>query len=366
MSVANSSSPRSDQRSPKLLVAASGTGGHVFPALAVVQALKPAGYQIEWLGVPDRLETRLVPKAYPLHTVKIAGIQKGLSLETLKLLGNLMTATWQTRRLLQRGKFTGVLAAGGYISAPAIIAARSLGLPAILHESNAIPGKVTRFLSGWCSVVALGFAEAARYLPKAKTEWVGTPVRSAFLQPTPLPEIPVAEDTPLIVVMGGSQGAVALNKMVRQAAASWLDAGAWVVHLVGQTDTDAQAFSHPHYFPLPFFENMAGLLQRADLCISRSGASSLTELGITGTPSILVPYPFAAEDHQTINAQVFAKAGAAQLYQQKELTQERLAEIVLKLLNNPEELQQMGQQAIQLSVPDSTEQLADLVHQYVG
>jgi UDP-N-acetylglucosamine--N-acetylmuramyl-(pentapeptide) pyrophosphoryl-undecaprenol N-acetylglucosamine transferase len=366
MTVANSSSSLSAQYFPKLLVAASGTGGHVFPALAVAQALSLTGYTIEWLGVPDRLETRLVPKEYPLHTVKIAGIQKGLSLQTLKLLGNLITATWQTRQLLQRGKFTGVLAAGGYISAPAIIAARSLGLPAILHESNALPGKVTRFLSGWCSAVALGFAEAAQHLPKATTEWVGTPVRDSFLQLTPLQEIPVVDDAPLIVVMGGSQGAVALNKMVRQAATSWLEAGAWVVHLVGQTDPDAQAFSHPHYLPLPFFENMAGLLQRADLCISRSGASSLTELGITGTPSILVPYPFAAEDHQTINAQVFAKAGASKLYQQKDLTQERLAEIVLKLLNNPEELQRMGERAMQLSVPDSTEQLAELIHHSMG
>jgi UDP-N-acetylglucosamine--N-acetylmuramyl-(pentapeptide) pyrophosphoryl-undecaprenol N-acetylglucosamine transferase len=349
----------------KLLVAASGTGGHLFPALAVAQALQ-SDYEIEWLGVPDRLETQLVPKEFPLHKVNIAGIQKGLSLQTFKLVAKLLWAAWQTRTLLQRGGFQGVFTTGGYISAPAIIAARSLGLPAILHESNALPGKVTRFLSGWCSVIALGLAEAARHLPKAKTVWVGTPVREAFLQPTGLPEIPVDAGQPLLVVMGGSQGAVALNQMVRQAAPTWLNAGVWVVHLTGKTDSDTESFSHPHYVPLKFFDNMAGLLQRADLALCRSGASSLTELAITGTPSLLVPYPFAAEDHQAINAQVFTDAGAALMVAQKDLTAERLASMVQDLLNQPAQLATMSERAKQLAVPDSNQQIADLVRQTLG
>jgi UDP-N-acetylglucosamine--N-acetylmuramyl-(pentapeptide) pyrophosphoryl-undecaprenol N-acetylglucosamine transferase len=349
----------------KLLVAASGTGGHLFPALAVAQVLQ-SEYEIEWLGVPDRLETQLVPKEFPLHKVNIAGIQKGLSLQTFKLVAKLLWAAWQTRQLLKRGGFEGVFTTGGYISAPAIIAARSLGLPAILHESNALPGKVTRFLSGWCTVIALGLADAARHLPKAKTVWVGTPLRDAFLHPANLPEIPVDPNRPLLVVMGGSQGAVALNQMVRQAAPTWLAAGAWVVHLTGKTDSDTESLHHPHYVPLKFFDNMAGLLQRADLALCRSGASSLTELAITGTPSVLVPYPFAAEDHQAINAKVFADAGAAVMVAQKELTDERLANMVQELLNQPEKLANMGEQARKLAVPDSNQQIAALVRQTIG
>jgi UDP-N-acetylglucosamine--N-acetylmuramyl-(pentapeptide) pyrophosphoryl-undecaprenol N-acetylglucosamine transferase len=359
MSVAPSAQPK------KLLVAASGTGGHLFPALAVAQALQ-SEYQIEWLGVPDRLETQLVPKVFPLHTVNISGIQKGLSLQTLKLVVKLLLATWRTRKLIQRGGFEGVFTTGGYISAPAIIAAHSLGLPAILHESNALPGKVTRLLSGWCTVIALGLAEAAQHLPKAKTVWVGTPVRDAFLRQTALPEIPVDADSRLLVVMGGSQGAVALNQMVRQAAPTWLKSGTWVVHLTGKTDSDTEAFSHPHYVPLKFFDNMAGLLQRADLVLSRSGASSLTELAITGTPAVLVPYPYAAEDHQAINAKVFADAEAAVTVAQKELTAERLATMVQDLLDNPTQLQHMGEQASKLAVPDSNQQIAELVRQMLG
>jgi UDP-N-acetylglucosamine--N-acetylmuramyl-(pentapeptide) pyrophosphoryl-undecaprenol N-acetylglucosamine transferase len=351
----------------KLLVAASGTGGHLFPAIAIAQELQQAYAltQIEWLGVPDRLETRLVPKDYSLHTINIQGFQQGFGLNSFKILWQLIRGTWQTRQLLRRGKFQGVLTTGGYIAAPAIIAARSLGLPAILHESNSLPGKVTRWLSPWCSVVAVGFASAAKYLPKGNPQWVGTPVRADFFESSAL-DLPVPPDVPLIVVFGGSQGAVAVNDLVRQSASVWLDAGAWIVHLTGDTDQQGNTLSHPHYLPLPFYDNMAALLQRANLAISRSGAGSLTELAATGTPSILIPYPFAAEDHQTYNAKEFAAAGAAKLLPQNQLTAPQLAQEVLDLLRSPQTLATMSQNAKNLAIPDSTQKLAALITQVVG
>ena len=156
------SSTSTQVASPRLLVAASGTGGHLFPAIATAEALRQEGYTIEWLGVPDRLETTLVPKNFPLHTVRMAGFQGRPGLGTVKTLGQFGQATVQVRRLLKQGKFDGVFTTGGYIAAPAIIAARSLGLPAVLHESNALPGKVTRWLSPRWSVVELGFAAARK------------------------------------------------------------------------------------------------------------------------------------------------------------------------------------------------------------
>ncbi|MEO0886177.1 MAG: UDP-N-acetylglucosamine--N-acetylmuramyl-(pentapeptide) pyrophosphoryl-undecaprenol N-acetylglucosamine transferase, partial [Cyanobacteria bacterium J06648_10] len=206
------------QTGSKLLIAASGTGGHLFPAIATAQQL--SDYTIEWLGVPDRLETQLVPESYPLHTVRMGGVQGGFGLSSIKLAAKFAKSTAQVRRLLKRGNFQGVFTTGGYIAAPAIIAARSLGLPAILHESNALPGKVTRWLSPWCTAVALGFPEAADRLPKAaETVVVGTPVRSQFLQAAEssagLTDIDIPTDVQLIVVVGGSQGAVAVNQMVR-------------------------------------------------------------------------------------------------------------------------------------------------------
>jgi UDP-N-acetylglucosamine--N-acetylmuramyl-(pentapeptide) pyrophosphoryl-undecaprenol N-acetylglucosamine transferase len=342
----------------RLLIAASGTGGHLFPAIATAEQLPD--FKIEWLGVPDRLETQLVPATYPLHTIEVGGFQQKLGLGTLKVFTKLLLSVWEVRKLLKRGKFQAVLTTGGYIAAPAILAARSLGLPVVLHESNALPGKVTRWLSPLCTKVAIGFEAAAKYLPRAQTAYVGTPVRAQFRSNAPL-DLAIPPEVPVIVVVGGSQGAVSLNQMVRQCAPAWIEAGAWIVHLTGGSDRDADSFSHPHYLRLPFYNNMAGLLQRANLAISRSGAGSMTELGITHTPSILVPFPYAAEDHQTVNAKVFVDAGAALLFPQNMLTAELLQTKVLGLLRSPETLQQMADAAGDLAVTNSAELLAALL-----
>lgn len=347
----------------RLLIAASGTGGHLFPALGVAQQLLDV--EIEWLGVPDRLEQSLVPQDYLLHAVAVEGFQTRLGLKTIKVLWGLIQAIFQVKRLLKNRRIDLVFTTGGYIAAPAILAARWSGIPVILHESNFIPGKVTRFLSQFCDMVAIGFEGTAQYLPKAPTQWVGTPVRSQFYHPTPL-DLPIPDAVPLIVVAGGSQGAVAVNQLVRQALNPWLEAGAYLVHLTGENDPDAQTIEHPHYFALPFYDNMAGLLQRADLAISRSGAGTLTELAITQTPSLLIPYPFAAEDHQTFNAKVFAEAGAAYLYPQKQLTPELLSRQVLDLLQDRDRLSQMAHQTARLAILDSADRLATLLRQTVA
>lgn len=349
---------------PKLLVAASGTGGHLFPAIATAEQL--TDFQIEWLGVPDRLERQLVPDRYPMHTIAVEGFQQRFSLGTLKIFSRLLLSILKVRRILQQGKFQALLTTGGYIAAPSILAARSLGLPVVLHESNALPGKVTRWLSPFCDVVAIGFAAAAAHLPKAKTACVGTPVRSQFREAAqPLADLPIPSDVPLIVVFGGSQGAVGINKLVRQVAPAWFEAGIWLVHLTGENDPEAASLSHPQYFCLPFYANMAGLLQRANLAISRAGAGSLTELAVTATPSILIPYPYAAEDHQTYNANVFKAAQAALVFQQSELTPDLLESKVLYLLRSPEPLKQMATEAGNLAIADSAERLAAIVRQLV-
>ncbi|NET47967.1 MAG: undecaprenyldiphospho-muramoylpentapeptide beta-N-acetylglucosaminyltransferase [Merismopedia sp. SIO2A8] len=365
----------------RLLIAASGTGGHLFPAIATASHIVSlhANIDIEWLGVPDRLEVRLVPSQYPLHTITVQGFQKPLGLGTIKTAWRLGKAIFDVRQLLTTKAFDGVLTTGGYIAAPSILAARSLGLPTILHESNALPGKVTRWLSPWCSRVAIGFDAAASYLPKAETLCVGTPVRPQFQpsfvangdtghDPTPVPlaDLAIPKDVPLIIVVGGSQGAVSVNQMVRQSAPAWLKAGFWIVHLTGDNDPDAATLSHPHYIVRPFYDDMASLLRRADLAVSRAGAGTLTELAITRTPSILIPYPYAAEDHQTYNAAIFGAAGAATVYQQKDLTADVLQEQVLSILQSSDRLTQMADAAEGLAIADSAEQLANSVLELLG
>jgi UDP-N-acetylglucosamine--N-acetylmuramyl-(pentapeptide) pyrophosphoryl-undecaprenol N-acetylglucosamine transferase len=347
----------------RLLIAASGTGGHLFPAIALAEKLPE--YDIEWLGVPNRLETQLVPQRYPLNTIAVEGFQQGLSLASVRVLWKLMDSVLKVRRILKQGKFQGVVTTGGYIAGPAVIAARSLGLPVVFHESNALPGKVTRFFGPWCNVVAIGFEVTTRYLPRTKTVCVGTPVRSQFLdeEGDNSLDLPIPDGVPLIVVFGGSQGAVAVNKLVRQSAAALFQAGAYIVHLTGDNDPDINSLQHPQYIALPFYNNMAALLRRANLAVSRSGAGSLTELAVCGTPAILIPYPFAAEDHQSYNAEVFTKAGAALSFKQSDLTQEIFTTQVLNLLQSPAELAKMGENAQAIAVPDSADKLATLVRE---
>lgn len=357
---------RKNREGNRILIAASGTGGHLFPAIATAEHFNGP---IEWLGVPDRLETELVPEQYSLHTVRMGGVQGKPGLGALKIFTQLVQATLATRRLLKQGNFRGVFTTGGYIAAPAILAARSLGLPTVLHESNAMPGKVTRWLSPWCSLVAIGFKETRQYLPKqAKVKWVGTPVRSQFLADSnaTLTEVEIPEDVPLVVVVGGSQGAVSVNQLVRTAAPTWLKAGAWIVHQTGTNDPDTDSLHHAHYIHRPFFKNVAALFKRATLVISRAGAGTLTELAMTHTPSILIPYPFAADNHQAYNADAFGKVGASKVYCQAELDGHTLEQRVLALLETPEELDCMRVAAEALAVNDSAQQVARLLHQTMG
>ncbi|MGC6482372.1 MAG: UDP-N-acetylglucosamine--N-acetylmuramyl-(pentapeptide) pyrophosphoryl-undecaprenol N-acetylglucosamine transferase [Synechococcus sp.] len=298
----------------RLLIAASGTGGHLFPALAVAEAL-PAHWQTRWLGVPDRLETSLVPECYGLATVKAGGLQGKGWRKVLQLI-QLIAASRDVRRLIRRSGSDVVFTTGGYIAAPAILAARWCGVPVVLHESNAIPGRVTRLLGRFCTEVAVGLPAAAERIPGSHPRVTGTPVRRSFLGPQALPAWVPQGAGPLLVVMGGSQGAVGLNQMVRAALPNLLAAGCRVVHLSGSNDPEAGSLQHPKLVELAFSDAIPGLLQHADLAISRAGAGSLSELAVTGTPTVLVPFPQAADQHQEANAACAAALGAAVIVHQ--------------------------------------------------
>jgi UDP-N-acetylglucosamine--N-acetylmuramyl-(pentapeptide) pyrophosphoryl-undecaprenol N-acetylglucosamine transferase len=314
----------------RLLIAASGTGGHLFPALAVARAL-PADWQIQWLGVPNRLETELVPADIPLHTVNAGGLQ-GRGLEKLLNLLRLLGASWSVRQLIRREGIRVVFSTGGYIAAPAILAARWCGVPVVLHESNGVPGRVTRLLDKLCSRVAVGLPQAAERLPGCQPRVTGTPVRRDFLEPAALPAWVPSGSGPMLVVMGGSQGAVGLNRMVRPLLPQLLAAGCRVVHLSGNNDPDSGQLQHPAYAERPFSDEVPGLLQHADLVISRAGAGSLSELAVCGSPTILVPFPQAADKHQDANAGAAAALGGAVIVWQHPPEHPALGQAIWRLL----------------------------------
>lgn len=315
---------------PRLLIAASGTGGHLFPALAVADALS-AEWNVGWLGVPDRLETTLVPERYPLTTVKAGGLQ-GRGLRKVIQLFRLLAASRDVRRLIRREGIDVVFTTGGYIAAPAILAARWSGIPVVLHESNAIPGRVTRLLGRACTRVAIGLPAAARRIPGCEAIVTGTPVRRSFLQSQALPDWVPPGAGPLLVVMGGSQGALGLNRMVRPLLPTLLSEGCRVVHLTGSNDPDVHSIEHPGFAERPFSDEIPALLQHADLAISRAGAGSLSELAVSGTPTVLVPFPQAADRHQDANAACAAALGAAVIVHQHGPSEPVLRQTLWRLL----------------------------------
>ncbi len=317
---------------PRLLIAASGTGGHLFPALAVAEAL-PDDWTVRWLGVPDRLEKELVPARYGLFVIRVGGVQAH-GLKRIWQLFKLLLSTWRVCRLLRQQKIDIIFTTGGYIAAPAILAATLCGLPVVIHESNAIPGRVTRLMGRLCNCVAIGLPQASHYLPNCKLLLSGMPVRSSFLSPQPLPDWVPPGSGPLLVVMGGSQGAKGLNQMVSEALPLWLDWGCRVVHLTGEQDSFCEVLDHPNLVVQTFSDEIPALLQNADLAISRAGASALSELAVCGTPAILVPYPYSKDKHQDANALAAGELGAAVIIHEHGSRENTLVNEVSRLLTN--------------------------------
>ena len=356
---------------PRLLIAASGTGGHLFPALSVAEAL-PAGWSVRWLGVPDRLETELVPEQYGLVTVKAGGLQ-GRGLRKLIQLLRLLAASHDVRRLIRRERVDAVFTTGGYIAAPAILGARWCGVPVVLHESNAIPGRVTRLLGRFCTRVAVGLDAAVSRIPGCTAVVTGTPVRDSFLHPQPLPAWVPQGQGPLLVVIGGSQGALGLNRMVRVLLPELLSHGCRVVHLTGSNDPDVNSIEHAALVERPFSDDIPGLLQHADLAISRAGAGSLSELAVSATPAVLVPFPQAADQHQDANAACAAALGAAVIVHQHDPNHPALRDTLWRLLGRrlgsneaaDASLPAMKQAMHQLAVRDADQQLATLLQDLV-
>ncbi|WP_094585733.1 UDP-N-acetylglucosamine--N-acetylmuramyl-(pentapeptide) pyrophosphoryl-undecaprenol N-acetylglucosamine transferase [Synechococcus sp. BO 8801] len=357
---------------PTLLIAASGTGGHLFPALAVAEAL-PDDWQVHWLGVPDRLETELVPSRYPLHTVRAGGLQ-GKGLRKLWNLLQLLLAVMPVRRLIRREGVSAVFSSGGYIAAPAILAARWCGVPVVLHESNAVPGRVTRLLGPLCTRVAVGLPQAVERLPRCRPLVCGTPVRRSFLTPADLPAWVPRGAGPLLLVMGGSQGALRLNRMVRPLLPLLAASGCRVVHLTGSQDPDAGQLRLDGVVERAFSDELPGLLQHCDLAISRAGAGSLSELAVCGTPAILVPFPQAADHHQDANAAAAAAVGAAVIVWQHDPGEPALERAVWRLLGPrlrgsaaaADPLVAMGDGMGTLAVRDADRRLVQVLEQLIG
>ncbi|MBN8728187.1 MAG: undecaprenyldiphospho-muramoylpentapeptide beta-N-acetylglucosaminyltransferase [Xanthomonadales bacterium] len=342
-----------------VLIMAGGTGGHIFPGLAVAAELARRGVPVLWLGAEGGLETRLVPQhGLRLETLSIGGLRgKGVA-TLLRAPLRLLRAVRAARGLLRCELPRSALSMGGYVAAPGGLAARLAGVPVVVHEQNAIAGATNRLLARFARRVLAGFAGA---LPRA--EWVGNPVRAEIVALPPPAERLAGRSGPLrVLVLGGSQGARSLNLAVAGALRGGPDGIPMVRHQCGAAGLDAAreayAAAGVEAAISPFIDDMAGAYAWADLAICRAGALTLAELAAAGLPAILVPYPHAVDDHQTRNAEALVSAGAARLVPEGADFEARLA-AALAAIADRGVLAAMAAAAREFARPDAAVRIAD-------
>lgn len=348
-----------------VIIACGGTGGHLFPGIAVAQELKSGGHKVLLIISEKKVDKQASAKYTELEFETVNAIAKPptLSPKMLPFLWRLFKTIGTCGKIIEREKADVVLGMGGFTSFPPVFAGARKGLRTYVHDSNAIPGRSNLLTSKKCTKVLLGLKEAASHFPNIETEITGTPVRDE------LENLPSREEAcqhfgidPLkrtLLVMGGSQGASKLNEIVAEGT----EGSEWqVIHLAGQGDFDRltkQVGDREGYKVLAFCDQMAAAYAASDFCVARSGASSLTELSRAELPALLVPFPFSADDHQTANAVVYETAGAAVLKQQVDLSAATLGEILMSL--DAEKTSAMKAAMTALAVPDAASQIADVV-----
>lgn len=313
------------------LIMAGGTGGHIFPGLAVAEELRARGWRVHWLGAPGSMESRIVPQhGFPLELIDFSGV-RGKGLATLALLPlRLLRAFWQALQVVRRVKPDVVVGLGGYITFPGGMMGVLCGKPLVLHEQNSVAGMANKVLAGVADRVFTAFPGVLK-----NAQWVGNPLRAAFTRQAAPSERFVGRTGPLrLLVVGGSLGAQALNDIVPRALALIPAENRPVVtHQSGATQIDTLRANYQaagvQAELTPFIDDTASAFAAADIIVCRAGASTVTEIAAVGAAAIFVPFPFAVDDHQTTNARFLVNAGGGWLVQQSDLTPEGLAKMLL-------------------------------------
>lgn len=345
----------------KVMIMAGGTGGHVFPALAVADHLREDGVSVVWMGTRAGIEARLVPAAgYPVEWISVAGLRRKGWLSWLKAPLALGRALVEALAALRRQHPSVVLGMGGFAAGPGGLAAWLLRRPLVIHEQNAAAGLTNRVLARLAQRVLEAFP--GTFPASRSPSVVGNPVRAEIFESAKAPR-GMRTGRLHLLVLGGSQGALALNTMVPQALAKMApEARPEIWHQAGRTLKQAREAYGDEAGNVrieAFIDDMATAYGWADLVICRSGALTVAELAAAGLPAILVPYPSSVDDHQTRNGRYLEQAGAALIIQQSELTPDRLREVLRELCNDRGRLTAMGQAAQQCAWPRATAQIAD-------
>ena len=354
----------------KIAIACGGTGGHLFPGLAVAEELRHRGHDTLLLVSAKQIDAIALEGAEQQQTKALPGIgwPGFLSPRVFKFGLTLINSWRECGQVYRDFQPTAVVGMGGFTSAIPLLLGRHLHLPTLIHESNAIPGRVTRFISPWVNKTLLGFDGCANYLRRAHCVVTGTPVRRGLER---IDRAVAAErfglnpSLPIVLIMGGSQGAHGINQLVLKTLPMWHGDREEVqfIHLTGQADANIAEINYRRQrltaVVRAFSTEMEHFYSLADVVICRSGAASLTELSHYALPSVLVPYPAAADDHQSFNARIFEQAGASRLLVESKTTPETLHQVVSEILTNVPMRYRMAEAARGLASEDAAKRVAE-------
>jgi len=354
----------------RVLMAAGGTGGHVYPAIAIADALKAQGsdMDIRFVGTKNHMEWTSVPKAgYKISPIWISGLQRRLTPKNVLFPIKLLTALVQSYWLLRSFRPSIVISCGGYVAGPVGWVAAKLGIPIMIQEQNSYPGVTNRMLARYACRIFTAFPDAQDYFPEDKVRMVGNPTRNKLRQAnaqTAREYFRFTEDRPVLLVLGGSLGAKSINEAMRHSLDTLHDiVGLQIIWQCGKRyiddlEKDIDVEDYPRLRLHAYLDDMPAAYAAADLAVSRAGASSCSELMITGTPSVLVPSPHVAGDHQTMNARSMQEQGASEILEDDSL-QDTLSELVTRLLADHEQLRRMNDAALAMAKPMAAQDIAE-------
>lgn len=358
----------------KLIVAGGGTGGHLFPGIAVAEEFlsRDDSNQVVFVGSEKGIEARTIPQlGYKLELISAAGVRGKSSLAKLKGATMLLYGYAQSRRLLQQHRPDLVLGVGGYASLPMVLAAKGMNIPHFIHEQNSLPGMANKVLSRIADKVFISLEESAKFFPKNSTLLTGNPLRRQILDVlisagNKLIDKSVNEDAFHLFIFGGSQGAHALNVALPQAVAQLSTAERKRLVITHQTGKDDYQSTLSAYQAInfeadvrPFIDDMATAYHKADLVICRAGATTIAEVTALGKPCLFIPFPYATDDHQRLNAEALLKKGACEMLLERDLQGTQLITTISRLMNNPIDLHHMGTNAAGLARIDAARIIVD-------
>lgn len=361
----------SDVTGKKLVIACGGTGGHLFPGIAVAEAWRRRGGEVLLLISEKQIDTLATEGFDHLQFERIPSIAMP-KIYSPKMIGfglGFIKTFQKCRKLFANFGADAVLGMGGFTSTPPLVAGKRMKLPTFIHESNAIPGRANLLNAKFSEKVLVGFDVCAKRFEGKNTAVVGTPLRPAFLnrpsRDAGLEYFGLTRERRTVMIMGGSQGAVRINELVAKSLGRLVDANIQVLHITGPYDyekmTKAFLANRQAGTVVDFCSEIQYAYSAADLAICRAGASSATELAYYGLPSVLIPYPYAADDHQTANAEIFSIPGAAELWKQSDLNEDTFTDDLIALMNDSEKLARMKATMLQLAIPDASDKVCDVV-----